>query len=76
MSPVFSRFSFTLPESNLGHLTAFSHHAVMHWSPDVLFSMTIFSFSTFSVTLTLLKNTDQVFANYPLDLTTVSSYLG
>ena len=38
--------------------------------------MTIFSFSTFSVTLTLSKNTDQVFANYPLHLTKVSSYLG
>lgn len=38
--------------------------------------MTIFSFSTFSVTLTLAKNTDQVFEKYPLDLTKVSSYLG
>ena len=28
------------------------------------------------MTLTLLKNTNQVFANYPLDLTKVSSYLG
>lgn len=38
--------------------------------------MTIFSFSTFSVTLTLAKNTDQVSEKYPLDLTKVSSYLG